>query len=359
MHRIKNQITICAGILIILAMCIIGIPAAGASPQLPCEFFGTVTISGSPAPAGTEIAAYVNNVKQGTIKVKEAGVYGGVGTFDERLIVLSGENDFSDGAPMIVFKIGDKVADQSTQYTPGTSTELALTTGGTPVVVTPAPATEQPVTAMQAETVAAPPAPVTPLITPAPASGDVQAMAVQTMVNQTMQPSPVIPIPTAAPSVPVQTVSVPVVPVATAAPAAQSSIPVVLPTQPVPVQTAIPTVVPVVTAAQVPQATASMMSTPTPVTGITGSLPGNQTPLSVVPNQTITPVVTPVIPVVPAMTTVPSPTSVPVINGTPQAVIPTNQTSAVQTNVTNSTQNQTPAPATVSVSFPSGQTITQ
>jgi hypothetical protein len=318
-----------------------------------------VTISGSPAPAGTEIAAYVNNVKQGSIKVKETGVYGGVGTFDERLIVLSGENDFSDGAPMIVFKIGDKVADQSTQYTPGTSTELALTTGGTPVVVTPAPATEQPVTAMQAEAVLAPPAPVTPLITPAPASGDVQAMAVQTMPNQTILQAPVIPIPTAAPSAPVQAVSVPVVPVATAAPAAQvPSIPVVPPTQPVPVQTPVAPVVPVVTAAPVPQATASMMSVPTQ-TGTTGVTPGNQTPQSVVPNQTITPVVTPVIPVVPAMTAVPSPTPVPVVNGTPQAVIPTNQTPAVQANVSNSTLNQTPAPATVTVSFPSGQTITQ
>lgn len=342
MHRIKNRTIIGIGILSILTVCIIGISTAGASPQLPCEFFGTVTTSGSPAAVGTEITAYVNNVKQGSIKVKETGVYGGVGTFDERLIVLSGENDFSDGAPMIVFKIGDKVADQSTQYTPGTSTELALTTGGAPVVVTPAPATEQPVTAMQAETTLAP-APVVPLMTPAPASGDVQAMAVQTTLNQTMPPTPVISVPTAAPSVPVQAVSVPVIPV----------------TQPVPVQTAMPPVVPVVTAAPVPQATASMMSTPTPVTGITGLTPGNQTPQSVVPNQTMTPVVTPVITVVPAMTAVPSPTPVPVINGTPQAVIPTNQTSAVQANVTNNTLNQTPAPATVTVSFPSGQAITQ
>jgi hypothetical protein len=101
-----------------------------ASPQLPCEFYGTVTISGSPAPAGTVIDAYVNSMKQGSITVKEPGKYGNVGTFDERLIVLAGENDFTGGAPGITFKIGEKTADQTYPYTPGTSTELALSSGG-------------------------------------------------------------------------------------------------------------------------------------------------------------------------------------------------------------------------------------
>jgi hypothetical protein len=100
-----------------------------ASPQLPCEFYGTVAITGTPVPAGTMISAYVNGVKQGSIGVKEPGVYGGVGTFDERLIVLSGENDFSGGAPSITFRIGEKTADQTATYTPGMSKELDLSIG--------------------------------------------------------------------------------------------------------------------------------------------------------------------------------------------------------------------------------------
>lgn len=100
-----------------------------ASPQLPCEFYGTVAINGNPVPTGTSVSAYVNGVKQGSISVKQPGNYGGVGTFDERLIVLSGENDFAGGVPSITFKIGDQTADQTATYTPGMSSELDLSVG--------------------------------------------------------------------------------------------------------------------------------------------------------------------------------------------------------------------------------------
>jgi hypothetical protein len=109
--------------------------ASAASPQLPCEFYGAVNVQGVPAPAGTVISAIVNGTPQGTIQVKQPGLYGGSGTFDERLIVMAGENDFAQGAPEITFQINSQAADQKYTYQPGSSTVLNLTIGGTPVVV--------------------------------------------------------------------------------------------------------------------------------------------------------------------------------------------------------------------------------
>lgn len=112
---------------ICIALC--GLVSA-ASPQLPCEFYGTAVVQGSPAPAGTVITAYVNGTLQGSITMTEAGKFGGMGTFDERLIVMTGENDFANGVPTITFKISDKTADQTASYQPGASSVINLTVGG-------------------------------------------------------------------------------------------------------------------------------------------------------------------------------------------------------------------------------------
>ncbi len=106
--------------------------ALAASPQLPCEFYGTVVIQGSPAPVGTVITAFVNGTAQGKITVTDAGKFGGIGTFDERLIVMAGENDFANGVPMITFRINEQSADQSVPYQPGASTQINLTVGSVP-----------------------------------------------------------------------------------------------------------------------------------------------------------------------------------------------------------------------------------
>ncbi|KAF5086140.1 hypothetical protein [Methanospirillum purgamenti] len=115
-----------------------------ASPQLPCEFYGSALVQGSPVPVGSVISAYVNGTLQGSITVVEAGKFGGLGTFDERLIVMAGDNDFANGVPTISFKINDQPADQTAPYQPGASTQVNLTVGGQSAV--PAPAPVQPVT---------------------------------------------------------------------------------------------------------------------------------------------------------------------------------------------------------------------
>jgi hypothetical protein len=122
-------------LLVIIGMGIIVSSAAGASPQLPCEFYGTVMVSGAPAPVGTVITAHVNNTEQGSITVNQSGIFGGTGTFDERLIVPAGENDFANGIPLITFRVNGQQADQTAPFRPGTSTEMNLTVGGAPAPV--------------------------------------------------------------------------------------------------------------------------------------------------------------------------------------------------------------------------------
>ena len=68
--------------------------SAGA-PALPCEFYGTVTIDGSPAPAGTILSAKINDAERGRYVLEEAGTYGGPGTFDQRLKVVAEEGTLS------------------------------------------------------------------------------------------------------------------------------------------------------------------------------------------------------------------------------------------------------------------------
>lgn len=159
-----------------IALC--GLVSAS-SPQLPCEFYGTVAIQGSPAPAGSVITAYVNGTLQGSITMTQAGSFGGMGTFDERLIVMTGENDFANGVPAITFKINDKTADQTASYQPGASSAINLTVGGPAVtapVQNPAPVnnTTTPVIVSQAPA------------TPAPAP--VQSQSVQTVNVSPTQP---------------------------------------------------------------------------------------------------------------------------------------------------------------------------
>ena len=177
--------TIWMPVLLMAGMCIAvcGLVSA-ASPQLPCEFYGTASVQGSPVQAGTVITAYVNGTPQGRITVTEAGKFGGLGTFDERLIVMAGENDFANGVPTITFKINDQNADQSAPYQPGASTQLNLSTGGQAVVPAPVQpvvqgnnSTQVPVIVAQVPAQAQTPAP-TPVVTP-----------IQNQSSQSVQPA--------------------------------------------------------------------------------------------------------------------------------------------------------------------------
>lgn len=169
-------------LLSLLAAAIIG-SAAASIPLLPCEISGTVTINGDPAPAGTVVVAYMENVEQGRITMTNPGLFGGTGPFDERIIIHGG----ADGqGKAISFRVNDILVEKTIPFMSGESYRISLEatqsaqpdTAHTPTQ-TPAPAQTLAPTPTSAptpvETLAPAPeqtqAPTqTPASTPAPAS---------------------------------------------------------------------------------------------------------------------------------------------------------------------------------------------
>ena len=113
----------------ILLFSLVTIAFAGA-PALPCEFYGKVTIEGSPAPVGTIVVAKVGEQERGQYVLEQEGVYGGPGTFDKRLKVIAEDSDLSAGTPKVTFYINGQKAWQEMNFQPGISQLLDLTVGG-------------------------------------------------------------------------------------------------------------------------------------------------------------------------------------------------------------------------------------
>ncbi len=111
------------GILVLLLLLALAGPVS-AVPLLPAEFWGTVTIDGSPAPAGTVITARINGSDCGSLTLTTDGIYGGNALFDARLLV-NGED--GDDGKTIVFLVDGVLAPETTVYAHGTSTRLDLT----------------------------------------------------------------------------------------------------------------------------------------------------------------------------------------------------------------------------------------
>jgi hypothetical protein len=103
------------------------IGTVSAVPLLPAEFWGSVTIDGSPAPAGTIITARIGDRDCGSLILERVGFYGGDGIFDRRLLVSGGEGDAGE---IITFTVNGKPVGTAV-YTTGTSThlDLAVTSG--------------------------------------------------------------------------------------------------------------------------------------------------------------------------------------------------------------------------------------
>jgi len=115
--------------LVTVLLCIL-MTAASAVPPLPAEFFGSVSVGGVPAAAGTTLVAKINDQVRGQAVITTPGQYGGSGIFDNKLVIAVTEDDLKSGTPTITFFIGDVKADQSVQYQQGSAGRLDLTSGG-------------------------------------------------------------------------------------------------------------------------------------------------------------------------------------------------------------------------------------
>ena len=103
-----------------------GFAASSGVPALPEAYYGTATINGIPAPAGTEIIAMIKGIEKGRFTTTTVGIYGGSGTFDPKLIVAGDEFDVGG---TITFWLDGIPAYRTNTYNCGTSTNLCLSVG--------------------------------------------------------------------------------------------------------------------------------------------------------------------------------------------------------------------------------------
>jgi hypothetical protein len=121
----------------ILFLCLASIVSA--SPLLPTEFYGTVYIDGSPAPAGTNITSIIGNQVSGFYVTTVPGVFGGFGVYDSRLVAVGTE----DGQ-LISFGINGVPANQTALFHPGVTGNIVLSIGPAPSVTPTAGTTVSP-----------------------------------------------------------------------------------------------------------------------------------------------------------------------------------------------------------------------
>ncbi|QYZ78744.1 hypothetical protein E2N92_04520 [Methanofollis formosanus] len=173
-------------VLIIALALVTGVMAAEEVPQMPDEYKGTVTIDGTPAPAGTTILALIDGEVAGTITIDEPGTFGGDKNTDQNLPVTGYADDVGK---TVTFTVGGKEAGKAT-FRPGEVHTIALAAkSGTTPTPTPgssggggggSPSNPAPVRTV-APSVEAPAAPVvgsTPLATSATGTVDEPAAVV-------------------------------------------------------------------------------------------------------------------------------------------------------------------------------------
>ncbi|PWR75680.1 PKD domain-containing protein [Methanospirillum stamsii] len=110
-------------------LCLVMITVS-AVPPLPAEFYGKVTVDGTDAASGTTLVAKINDQVRGQLVLSTAGLYGGDGIFDDKLVVAATEDDVKSSNSTISFYVGENKADQTVPFEPGTAKELDLTVGG-------------------------------------------------------------------------------------------------------------------------------------------------------------------------------------------------------------------------------------
>jgi len=114
------------GIVLVLLISLIACAAAAGDlpPTLPHEFYGSVAIDGSPAPAGTVVTAMIGDTEYGSITITETGRYGDPDrNLGNRLLVTGTEGQNGE---TITFLSDGAAAEQTAPFTPGRVTRLDL-----------------------------------------------------------------------------------------------------------------------------------------------------------------------------------------------------------------------------------------
>jgi hypothetical protein len=110
--------------ILFLLLFLVCIKSALALPSLPCDFYGSVTINGNPAPAGTEVKAYINSGEYDSFIVKNEGLFG--------IMTIKGDDldtPIQDGGvngDEVRFKVNGRFASQTSTWELGDTKELSL-----------------------------------------------------------------------------------------------------------------------------------------------------------------------------------------------------------------------------------------
>ncbi len=132
----SQLLSIAMAALMLSSVVAIGVGSVGAQddpPDLPASYYGEVTIDGDPAPVGTVVEAEVNGTVRGSITVEEAGLYGGPGIGDDKLLIPD-EDDIAEGdevvfyidAPDIPRQEIDRTEPETIEWGPGTEQQVRL-----------------------------------------------------------------------------------------------------------------------------------------------------------------------------------------------------------------------------------------
>lgn len=127
-------------IVTLIIICNVGIAAGqdaqSQMPLMPGEYYGTLTINGVPAPAGTVVSAIVNGTESGRIVTTTAGYYGWDGTgsapsgiLTEKLIVSLSADEVAGGSPTIYFQINGAAAAQTAVFSNSAVNRVDLSVG--------------------------------------------------------------------------------------------------------------------------------------------------------------------------------------------------------------------------------------
>ena len=173
--------------------------AARAGAQLPpTRVFGTVTVDGQPAPAGTVVQAFVGEKQCGEGLVRRISDDLPLGYVVDVAGATQVAGCGTDGAT-ITFRVGGVPANETATFATGTFIRLDLTVRGQVATPTPGAPTPPPFGAAPAATPTAVASPGAASLTPAEPGGATEAPAVATP-TATVTAGPGLPVRTATPA---------------------------------------------------------------------------------------------------------------------------------------------------------------
>jgi hypothetical protein len=112
-------------VLVILLITGLYIGTVAAIPVIPEEWYGSVVLDGSPAPAGTVIVVQVNGNNSGQLTTTEQGLYGSL-SGQNNLFAQINDQEFTKGTPTVTFLVNGIQAYQAVPYQSGNLSKLDI-----------------------------------------------------------------------------------------------------------------------------------------------------------------------------------------------------------------------------------------